>query len=1520
MHFIAYFVRLKNNNKNLLQNMEINLQKGASALFKKKTGLNALLLTLLLTFSGSITSQVVINEFSATNTGSVIDPDFYSSSDWVELYNKSTQTINLKGFYLTDDSTKLSKWQIKNDLILQPEGFTVIWCDGLDTLNVHSNFKLSASGESIILSDANLKILDQIVFDQQESNLSWGRKNDGGSVWVYFTESSPGSTNIGKNYDGIIKNVPYFSPLGGIFSTSQTVTIKNIFPGEIRYTLDGSEPTSTSDLYSAPIPVSAHTIIRARIFNGDNIKPGDIVTSSYFIGNDMTKHLPVVSIASNPENFWDPAKGIYVQSFKPEWEVPVNIELFENDGSDRAGLNEQAGVKINGLWSWQLPQKMLGVYFRKEYGTSKLDYPVILDQEARSYDDFALRASGNDWSETLFRDAMLQKTTQLNMNIEYQGYRPAVLYINGEYMGINNLRQKVDKGYIKYEEHISGNFDMIENEDYVEEGSLERYAAFKSLYSKDLSIQQNYDTVAKLMDIPNFMDFITTELYSNNTSTGHNVMAWKAHDSGKWRWILNDFDRGMGDPSTNLSSTYTNKTIYPMSRLLQNSSFKETYIYRLADQLYTTFNPQRMYQQIDSFAGLIRDELPRHLLRWKGATSSYGDAIPSLDFWEAKMASEKTFAAQRGIHLLYEWKTYGLNSPVELTLANSGNNSGLLLLNGMKVPAHQITGKYPDGGNIKLKAIAKPGFTFNGWSILADTALVARQSTWKYNDKGVALTSGWINASFDDSAWSSGQGEFGYGDGGESTIISYGSSSSNKYITSYFRKKFYINSKNGLILPRLLLRADDGAIVYVNGQEAVRFNLTKGDISFSTFALRAIAGNGEIMFQDYFLDPALLVEGENIIAVEVHQSASNSSDLSFDLQLLASRNNGTIVSSADEFDLTLSGSKSIMANYSSQSICLIPSHISSDYTLEKACSPYYTQGDVILDKDATLTIEPGVEIYFANNSNFFVHGNIKAMGTENLPIKFTSDPDKKDSKWNSIILQNGTDTTFMSHCTFEKAGHGPNPIWQVAALSIFNSVAKLDHITIKDVNANPIAARFSDVSLQDSYLHSKITGDLINIKYGKGHVSNCEFLGNDMPDTDAIDFDGVKDGVIENCLIHELNGPNSDAIDVGEQTSNIHIDNMMVYNVTDKGVSMGQRSSGKITNSTFINCNLGAGLKDSTKTVLDHNTYYGCAVPIAAYEKNIGDAGGNAIISNSIFTNINTQPYLQDDKSSILFNNCLSDIDTVFPGTGQIYGDPLFYNVSYFDFRLDASSPANVVGHKLGSSQKNFQLNLQPVISSLYPGDDLNTIPEFIVITNPDNVNPLDISGYSFTDGIEWTAMPGTILPAGGKIAVTGDISHALWTGISSTPVEPWLTGKLNNAGERIQLSDNSGIIIDQIDFSPGAPWPTDAANKLISLKSLALDNHFGKNWEVDQLVNLFTGLQSTYYPSELSVYPNPVKDFCKISGLNSKTDFAVYDQLGRIIMQGRSGNNSEIIDLSGLEKGIYILKQNKNSIKLIKQ
>ena len=359
----------------------------------KKFILVFFLLNAVLTMPKMALSQIFINEFLASNTGSVIDPDYKESADWLELYNGGTSTENIGGYYLTDNFNDKIKWQIPDGTSIDPGGFLVIWADGYNT-GLHTSFNISASGEELAIFTASGVLIDSISFGAQEPNISMGRKIDGGLEWGFSLKPTPGTENSNEHFNGVTKNVPQFSVLGGIFKAPVYVEITNTFGGEIRYTIDGSEPTENSPIVIEPIQIDKTTIIRSRIYQTGKV-PGRIVTQSYFIDSDnKIGSLPVVSIATNPENFWDPDKGIYVQDFKPEWEVPINIELFENDGSDRAGFNLAAGTKVNGLYSWQLPQKMLGVYFRKEYGEGKLDYPLLFDQETEFVQFFCFACFG----------------------------------------------------------------------------------------------------------------------------------------------------------------------------------------------------------------------------------------------------------------------------------------------------------------------------------------------------------------------------------------------------------------------------------------------------------------------------------------------------------------------------------------------------------------------------------------------------------------------------------------------------------------------------------------------------------------------------------------------------------------------------------------------------------------------------------------------------------------------------------------------------------------------------------------------------------------------------------------------------------------------------------------------------------------------------------------------------------------------------------------------------------------------
>ncbi|MDP4276829.1 MAG: lamin tail domain-containing protein [Bacteroidota bacterium] len=1493
----------------------------------KKKYLISILLCVIPCFTAF--SQVKINEILASNSSVNSDPDYGANADWVELYNAGNTAVNLNGYFITDNLSNPQKYKISKDVNIPAKGYLVIWCDDKAT-GLHTNFKLSASGEEIGLYDATLTPVDTLVFGAQYIDISYGRCPDGGDKWMFYAPPTPAASNDTTGYAGQVKNFPIFPLPGGLFDAPVSVELFNDLGGIIRYTLDGSEPTEESPVYTNALQIAKTTVVRARIFKQGYLA-GPVITNTYFINEGFEKrNLPVVSLVSDSTNFWGAQKGIYVQNFKPDWEIPVNIELFENNGSDRAAFSERAGVKINGLYSWQLPQKMLGVYFSKQYGSSSLAYKLFFDRSRSNFKDFALRASGNDWSNTLFRDGLIQQACHnFNMKLDNMAFRPCVVYFNGKYMGIHNMREKVDEDYIASNYNLSkDSFDIIENEDYVETGSLDAYTAFKSLYSKDLSVAANYDAVANAMNIENFSDLMATEIYSGNSSIDHNVMAWKPKNEGKWKWILMDLDRGMFSSanSNNLISFYKNQTVWPFSQLLKNANYKKYFGTRLANHLYTTYNPIRMKKRIDYHKGLIEAEIPNHVARWLGATSSYGDAMPSVEYWYNEVSELKTFAEERPSVLLTDLENYGFSAPAQLSLSVYPSTAGNLTFNGMTVLDPQWTGYYPTNLPITLKAISKPGYTVKGWAKTIGTDLVSKQSTWKYLDNGTDQGIAWYAPGFDDASWSTGAGKFGYGDV-QQTKINYGSNSNNKYVTTYFRKTVEVPADvkaNAGFMINLL--CDDGAVVYLNGKEIIRSNMPAGTTTYKTLASTSVNGAAETTYSNFFVDGADVLAGTNVLAVEIHQNTVSSSDLGFDLEWQALMpETANLVSTTDSLQLTLTGNEQYTAVYEANGQSIIPATISQNLTLYKNQSPYVVQGDVTIPEQVTLTIEPGVVIYMAPKACFIVHGNMLANGTADDPIKFTLNPDYTKTSWGALCFINTTDTTRMRYVTIEHASNGPDLYNAVAAISGYKTNLILDHMTLTDVDKNPIATRYSYLAVTNSAFHIKITGDMINVKYGKADIVSNVFEGNDMPDTDAIDFDDVNDGHISQVKIHNLLGSNSDGIDLGE-AKGTRIDSVLIYNITDKCISVGLRTNVVVTNGTFMNATLGFGVKDSSHIEANRCTFYGIADPVACYEKIAGRSGGNAIVTNSILSNSYDHSYTSDDKSTCYFSHSVSDNDALPDGHANVFGNPGFDAPGLLDFGLKETSPARLTGWDngtpvdMGSTAKQLPITIEPQIAISEIFYNLNkdaNRTEFVALYNP-GTETVHLGGYSLSKAIKYTFPIGTMIEPGKRVFVVKDLLNQPQL-TSNAAVFVWQDGSLANEGETIRLCDSMGLVIDQVVYSPSSPWPNVSGNdeRVLSLVSADLDNHLPESWTTRSYDALLNGL-SQQGTSEFKLYPNPTYGPVTIHLENDRSEkMALYSVTGQLVYS-TTVENGQTVDLSHLSGQVLLAKIGKHIGKIV--
>lgn len=1469
-----------------------------------------------------LTGQVVINELMASNSLHADDPDFESSSDWIELYNASDSEIDLGGWFVTDNLSDTLKWAVPLGTFIPAEGHLVLWCDGENTVeeNIHTSFKLSSLGEELGVYNAELTLVDSLVFSGLDTDVSFGRVTDGNSEWAWFNVPTRGTSNdAAEPFDGISYGVPYFSVEGGFYEEAFTLELSGL-SGVIRYTTDGRAPTAEDDEFSSALTIDSTAFVRARVFE-DGFIPGPVVTHSYFFDPTLAdRPLPVFSLVTDPDHFWDADTGIYVQDFKPEWEWPLNVEFFENDGNNEAVFNERAGVKVNGQNSWVLPQKMLGIYFRGGYGSGSLDYPLFHDRDRSKFDNFVLRASGSDWSNTLMRDGLSQSLPQVNAPVDHQGFRPSIVFINGAYMGIHNIRSRVDEEFVQENHGIeAGNLDLITDDGGVEEGNDSAFVVMDALFNEDLSDQANFDAAAAEVNMINFADYWATEIWASNSSWGHNVVQWKPKVGGKWHYVFTDLDRGFSGSTNDAIDGFTvpqdNNYDYARTWIrhaLENDGYAAFFAQRFADHLHTSFHPQRVHGVIDAWAARIAPEIPFHVARWTGTTSSYGDGIATVDDWNSEIESLRTFATERSPFMLADLASeFGLGSQAELYTDNVPAGAGRIRLNAFQIPESPWSGPYFEDMPLELTAEPRPGYTFLGWSQVGTEPWVIEGSAWAFHDAGSDLGTEWTATDYDDSAWATGNAELGYGDGDEATVVSYGDDAQNKHITTYFRHAFDPGLTTAAELTGFFkLRRDDGAVVYVNGEEVFRSNLPEGEIMHTTPALDPVGGAAESNWYEYAV-PIEWAAGFNVIAVEIHQVSPTSSDISFDLTLSVYSPFESIFSAVNPLPMALNGDAGYVARYEPTGECILPLSIDEDVTLTADCSPYVAQGTTTVAPDVTLTIEPGVEVWFPTDAQLLVQGQLTASGTAAEPLAFRLNP-AYEAPWGNIQFDAATDPCLIRHAVIEDASAGNHPVHDRAAVVAWFSDITLDHLELVSNYRNPVYAEHSQVVLTNSTLHSDITGDLINVRHGSALIDSCTFIGNREPDTDAIDYDVVMDGVVRNTVIHSFRGPNSDGIDLGEGSLNILIEGGLIHHCTDKGISIGQASHAVIQNMTIAQCALGVALKDLGAAEMDHATFYGNQIAVSAYEKNPGMGGGEATVLRSIFSNSSDAPLFSDALSSMFVMDALYDTDTL-AYDNVVEGNPLFTDPDGFDFELLEGSPAigaAITGANYGS-QHMWSVDQRDlaIVEFGYAGlEALNR--EWIRLENGGSES-INLKGYRLEDAVTWVCLEDLWLTPGEALWVVKDAGYFAE---AEELVREWDAGQLANEGERIVLQDADGIVVDFVRYAPLAPWPVPfAGSEALVRVAPTVDNHFASSWTLVEL-NEVEDVPEPGHANGLQVHPNPSDGSITVRGDFPESewmDVLWFTPEGRLALTSKhahAGGSMEL-DARSLGTGLYLLR-----------
>lgn len=624
--------------------------------------------------------------------------------------------------------------------------------------------------------------------------------------------------NIVAQSDEVL--TPTFSQQGGFYLQPFELYLTTQEQGaRIYYTTDGSEPIPGSDRtfeYSGGILIKDRTeepnelsMIsnisndmfqnwiepKGQLFKGTAVRAvavnqngltSDIITQSYFVdANGIQRYrLPVISLATNKDSLFDNQTGIYVnenyENRGNEWERPVHIEFFEEDGS--LAFSQNAGIRIHGGYTRRYAQKSFRLYARSEYDDQKwFKHDIFPGLEARGSDGeslekfkrLILRTSGNDSQYSMFRDGFMQDLVS-HLNVDTQAFRASVLFLNGEFWGIYNVRERYDNRY--FQTHYDLDRDKVAvlsptgtmtEEIKINEGTEADEQDYRNIINyikqNDITQESTYKYINERLDIDSFIDYQITHIFFANTDwPGNNQVLWKYNNSdgkynpnapkgqdGRWRWAIKDTDFGFGlsyggqvnHDTLAYASTEGRGfdaapawSVFLLKTLLENDNFRNKFINRFADHLNTTFVSERMNKMIDQKSGDIAHIIEEHNRRWN-----------KIEDWENEIRIMKDFADRRFSyvtkHIIDRFRANGVGNEVSINL-NTETEKGYIRINtvdinektpGVKNSAHW-SGTYFQGVPITIKAIPKEGYKFEKWEginddIYKDTVIIDPKSS-----------------------------------------------------------------------------------------------------------------------------------------------------------------------------------------------------------------------------------------------------------------------------------------------------------------------------------------------------------------------------------------------------------------------------------------------------------------------------------------------------------------------------------------------------------------------------------------------------------------------------------------------------------------------------------------------------------------------------------------------------------------------------------------------------------------------
>ena len=690
-------------------------------------------------------AQVVINEVSAANWTVInLGGEF---EDWVELYNGGAASTDLSGWFLSDDPSDPTKWSFPAGTSVGPNGRLVVVCSGKDALITgmpHTSFKITQTKqEHVVLSDAAQNLVDQFWIDRPtQKDHSWGRTTDGAAAWGIFMIPTPGAPNaLASSY---YADKPTLSPAAGGYAGTVNVSISAPAGCTVRYTLDGEEPTAASTPYAGPFNVSTTTCVRATAFSSaPGVPPSFIETSTYFINEVHT--VPV----------WSVAAGADVLAFLNAPGNPTvaegNIEYFDanlNLLDETLGeLNEHGGTSNSN------DQRGMDYIVRDEFGYGhEIGNQLFRGSSRDKFERIILKGAAGDnypgYDGAHIRDAYVQSLSQkIGLKLDERSYEPCIVYVNGQYWGVYETREKVDDNDFTefYYDQPGASVDLIQEygsiwADYGTTGGW--WNLYQFIAGNDMSIAANYAVVKDSLSTLSMIDhMIINEYVANGSWLAFNTMWWRGKDPDgdhkKWGYCCWDMDWILGSPHNEFGfpestpqndpcdhenegiggqaspSNFASTHFAMFNRLMENAEFRSEYLTRYAQLLGNGLDCATTVGHLDSLIALIDPEMDRHCTRWGG----------TYDEWLANVQEVRDFLLARCAYIVEGIVNCYEVEPRDITVLVDPPGSGMVHFESLDLTSFPYTGTYFDSTTLHFAQEAYPTWDFSHWSTGQHTVL-----------------------------------------------------------------------------------------------------------------------------------------------------------------------------------------------------------------------------------------------------------------------------------------------------------------------------------------------------------------------------------------------------------------------------------------------------------------------------------------------------------------------------------------------------------------------------------------------------------------------------------------------------------------------------------------------------------------------------------------------------------------------------------------------------------------------------